>query len=165
MVVDCHGFVLRYNLDPRLLIGLAELLRQPYRDRLRLVLMVDAPLMIQPAWSIVHPLLPPATQRKFRFLSADEAVLAVEELEGAASASTLRRVMLGNRSEAPPKPQVPSDLAAILLSHWIQGEIEASTAPSISDGINRPPVETKSKMNEPRGRGFCHCRRRLQKLS
>ena len=35
VVVDCHGFCLRYNMDPRVVIGIAELLRQPYRDRLR----------------------------------------------------------------------------------------------------------------------------------
>lgn len=37
VVVDCHCFKLRYNLDPRMVVGIAELLRQPYRDRLRLV--------------------------------------------------------------------------------------------------------------------------------
>lgn len=35
VVVDCHGFCLRYNMDPRVVIGITELLRQPYRDRLR----------------------------------------------------------------------------------------------------------------------------------
>ena len=37
VVVDCHSFTLRYNLDPRTVVGIAEMLRQPYRDRLRVV--------------------------------------------------------------------------------------------------------------------------------
>ena len=45
VVVDCHSFTLRSNLDPRAVMGIAELLRQPYRDRLRTVLASVHPLM------------------------------------------------------------------------------------------------------------------------
>lgn len=112
VVVDCHGFCLRYNMDPRVVMGIAELLRQPYRDRLRVVMMVDAPMMIQPVWSIVYPLLPPATQKKFRFLNADEAVLALKELQGKDCASTVWQVMQSNRGlqGQPSKPRMPSEL-------------------------------------------------------
>lgn len=113
VVVDCHGFCLRYNMDPRVVMGIAELLRQPYRDRLRVVMMVDAPTMIQPVWSIVYPLLPPATQKKFRFLNADEAVLALKELQGKDSTSTVWQVMQSNRGLQglkPSKPRMPSEL-------------------------------------------------------
>ena len=44
------------------------------------VMMVDAPLGLQPVWNIIYPLLPAATKRKVQFLSAGKAVVAVEEL-------------------------------------------------------------------------------------
>eukprot|EP00438_Fugacium_kawagutii_P022561 Skav202592 [mRNA] locus=scaffold1305:165515:172218:- [translate_table: standard] len=75
------------------------------------VMMVDAPVMIQPVWSIVYPLLPPATQRKFKFLSANEAKQVLQELQGYDSASTVWQVMQDNRGSRPPKPQIPSFLA------------------------------------------------------
>ena len=42
------------------------------------VMMVDAPLGLQPVWNVIYPLLPAAT-KKVRFLSATKAVDAVEE--------------------------------------------------------------------------------------
>lgn len=101
-VIDCHGFCLWYNMDPRIVIGIAELLRQPYRDRLRLVMMVDAPLGLQPVWNVIYPLLPAATKKKVRFLSAKKAVDAVEELQGNNSAEILRHVMDVNRDPLGP---------------------------------------------------------------
>ena len=41
--------------------------------------MVDAPLGLQPVWNVIYPLLPAATKKKVRFLSAKKAVDAVEE--------------------------------------------------------------------------------------
>lgn len=148
VVVDCHCFKLRYNLDPRMLVGIAELLRQPYRDRLRLVMMVDAPMMIQPAWRIVYPLLPPATQRKFRFLNADEAVCIVEELQGSNSALSLQQVIQDNRGHrTPPKPCMPSEVAD-----------------GISFGGTKTLNETKiAQVDNVQSRwSLCQCRRRAQ---
>lgn len=164
VVVDCHSFTLRYNLDPRAVIGIAELLRQPYRDRLRTVMMVDAPAMIQPVWSIVQPLLPPATQRKFRFLEADEAEQAIEELQGAESAAILRHVMQGNRAAGqPPKPQVPSEIG-IKGGSILQTPNSHMSLKSIDKDEEGHRCSTLAKpvgtYVQPTSRSLCHCRRR-----
>ena len=49
--------------------------------------MVDAPLGLQPVWNVIYPLLPAATKRKVKFLSASNAVAAVQEPVSALSLS------------------------------------------------------------------------------
>ncbi|CAJ1418805.1 unnamed protein product [Effrenium voratum] len=154
-VVDCFGFDLRYNLDPRPMIGIAELLRQPYRDRLRSVLLVDAPWMIQPVWRIVQPLLPPVTQQKFRFLTAGEAVEVIQGRQGPHSARVLQHVMRQNRGPRHLKPrQLPSE-----VDFW-----QDSGACSRQD-VQK--VDTSSQPEPGPGRSvrpsWCFCRRRKPK--
>lgn len=163
VVVDCHGFCLRYNMDPRVVIGIAELLRQPYRDRLRVVMMVDAPMMIQPVWSIVYPLLPPATQKKFRFLNADEAALALKEL-GKDCASTVWQVMQSNRGLRglkPSKPRMPSELCQSGQISKCQ-ELDDIDA-GIQNSSEKCGIAQNSCRPEPGAlRSWSFCRRRMR---
>ncbi|CAE7542806.1 PDR17 [Symbiodinium natans] len=143
-VIDCHGFCLWYNMDPRIVIGIAELLRQPYRDRLRTVMMVDAPLGLQPVWNVIYPLLPAATKRKVKFLSASNAVAAVQELQGSHSAGVLQHVMDLNRD-----PLGPGAVPKVLpceSEHW--AEVEGPT----------PLKDHRAARVAPSTRGFCPCR-------
>ncbi|CAK9010405.1 Random slug protein 5 [Durusdinium trenchii] len=73
-VLDLKHFQLRYNLDPRGVIGAGELLKYAFRDVLRSIMIVDAPAALSVLWSLVKPTLPEGTQRKVVFLPAEKAL-------------------------------------------------------------------------------------------
>lgn len=72
---DFWTFGRGYNLDPRGAIQAAQLLKYAYRDSLRNVLIVDAPLALNAFWMLVKPTLPQGTQRKVGRETPSEALI------------------------------------------------------------------------------------------
>ena len=60
----CCFIPLGYNLDPRGVLHASELLRYAFREALRTVLLVDAPVTLATLWAVVKPHLPQGTQGK-----------------------------------------------------------------------------------------------------
>jgi len=111
VVADIYGFNFLRNLDPRPTIGLMEMLKQPFRDRLRHGFIVDAPRAFSSLWNIAHPYMSTTTRKKIRFVSQSEAVRQLLELSGATSADVVKGVMEGNRAHGAVGPwRQPSEL-------------------------------------------------------
>mmetsp|Transcript_64628 Transcript_64628/g.179769 ORF Transcript_64628/g.179769 Transcript_64628/m.179769 type:complete len:370 (+) Transcript_64628:81-1190(+) len=110
-VADMHGFRISSNLDPRPTVGLMDMLKQPFRDRLRHGVIVDAPRAFAALWNIAAPHMATATRKKIRFLSHAEAVHQLAEEVGAEPCRVLQDVMAGNRRNGSPDPRkLPSEL-------------------------------------------------------
>lgn len=98
VVLDCHGFRLSSNLDPRPALHAAQIIKQLYRDRLRSCLLVDAPTTFDALWRAIRPVLKPDVRQRIRLASAEEAARQVERASGTQAAAQLRAVMAANRA-------------------------------------------------------------------
>jgi len=110
-VADMHGFRLMSNLDPRPTISLMEMLRQPFRDRLRTGIIVDAPKSFAALWNIAYPLVSETTRKKIRFCTHSEAVRQLIDIVGTGPGQVVQDVMAGNRTNSFSVPwRQPSEL-------------------------------------------------------
>eukprot|EP00929_Paragymnodinium_shiwhaense_P032676 TRINITY_DN18081_c0_g1_i1.p1 TRINITY_DN18081_c0_g1~~TRINITY_DN18081_c0_g1_i1.p1 ORF type:complete len:316 (+),score=28.55 TRINITY_DN18081_c0_g1_i1:73-948(+) len=109
-VWDFHGFQLRRHLDPRPVIGLAEMIKQPYRDRLRVGIVVSAPRTFGMLWKLFSAVMSESTRKKIRFYSYEEACGALDDVIGPQAATHVRHVMAANRSGKPIQVRMPSEL-------------------------------------------------------
>jgi len=112
MIVDCYGFSLRKNIDPRPACATAELLKLPYRGRLRHGFIVDAPSTFGFLWKIASPLMAEATRNKIRFVSMHQAVDFITNCRGSTSGQLINKVLCCNRdANMKCHYRVPSELA------------------------------------------------------
>lgn len=111
---DCHGFGPQH-LDPRPLIPLMKMLKQPFRDRLRTVVVIEAPLAFSLLANVCRQ-LNPTLARKTKFLSSEEAVAHVRRTGGIEAAQTVQGIIALNRQGTKGQPgetkgrQLPSEL-------------------------------------------------------
>lgn len=111
IVCDCHGLKLSKNLDPRLAIGFANLLKHPFRDRLRLGVVVDPGMAFSALWKIFERALPAKTKGKIVLASQDDAICKLNQVAGSSVANAVEKVMNGNRGSSMPGPiQQPTEL-------------------------------------------------------
>lgn len=111
VVLDLHGFQLADHLDPRPAFAMAEMAKNPYRERLGLGIIVDAPWAFSSIWRVASPLIPERTAKKIRFVSADEAVAQVASVAGEDAAKAVARVISRNRTEQLSWPaRLPSEV-------------------------------------------------------
>ncbi|CAE7356738.1 unnamed protein product [Symbiodinium sp. CCMP2456] len=101
-IMDFHGADFRNHLDPRVMISIGEMMQQPYRDRLRSVILVDFPFILRPMMNIALPFLPAKTRNKVYRLSADAAVDQIKELQGHRAAQIVQQVVRENRNDSGP---------------------------------------------------------------
>jgi len=166
-VIDCHGFRLLSNLDPRALIGLLEMVKQPYRDRLRTVLIVDAPLGFAPLWQLIAGALPEATRKKIRFTDAAGAAVQLGELDGPVAGQILEQVMARNRDQIGPgalPKKLPSELHDAAEAMPTSGSCIAD--PSGLTILRQKEVDVKANSGQrhwfPSFRSCCHRRSPVQ---
>jgi len=96
-IIDCHGFRMSSNLNPRPMAALAEMLKNVYRERLGTGLIVDAPLNFRMMWP--SKLLSEKYSKKIRFVSRAEALECILRTAGSQAAETVERVMTQNRTD------------------------------------------------------------------
>ncbi|CAE7640795.1 unnamed protein product [Symbiodinium sp. CCMP2592] len=101
-IMDFHGADFRNHLDPRVMISIGEMMQQPYRDRLRSVILVDFPFILRPMMNIALPFLPVKTRNKVYRLSADAAVNQIKEFQGHRAAQIVQQVVRENRNDTGP---------------------------------------------------------------
>lgn len=106
-VIDVRGFGLRHT-DPRVSIEIITLLECAYPDRLKKLLIVDAPSIFFTLWRAVQRLISERSKAKIEFVSWDAAAGRYETLFGSAMASRLLAEGRENRGEA----------AAVKEKHW-----------------------------------------------
>jgi len=112
VVMDCHGYRMADNLNPAPMLALMRMANQPYRDGLRMAIIVDAPQSFQLLWRAAKPLLSEKTKQKIRFLSREEAFQLLIKLSGLSAAQEVDRVMQLNRgSEGCRGSNFPSELS------------------------------------------------------
>jgi len=111
-VIDYHGFRHTSNVDLRPVVALAEMMKQPYRDRLHTVFAVDAPLEFTELWSVLPRVLSGTTKRKIRFAKFEEMHACLTEVAGIPAADKMRNLMELNRADQTDIPEVnlPSEL-------------------------------------------------------
>mmetsp|Transcript_137182 Transcript_137182/g.382651 ORF Transcript_137182/g.382651 Transcript_137182/m.382651 type:complete len:371 (+) Transcript_137182:75-1187(+) len=110
-VIDCHGFKLANNLDPWPLIKAGLTMKDPYRGRLRKAFIVDAPYAFRFVWSTLCTVINEATRQKVYFVTRQEAVERLASTAGSAAASSVERVMAGNRARTGSVPmRLPSEV-------------------------------------------------------
>jgi len=97
VVCDCWGFDLKKNLDPRLAIAAFEMLRLPYKGRLRSGLLVDAPKSFGMLWRVVSRTMAESTKTKIGFANLQQAVHSVGEQAGHESAGIVSCALRCNR--------------------------------------------------------------------
>lgn len=124
-IIDCHGFRIMSNLDPRPVIGLLEMVQQPFRERLRSVLMIDAPSAFKPVWKIISGAISEVTRKKIQFIDGEDMVSA-ELLPhlGYDATQVVLETMRENRS-----PTGPGALPLCLPSELLQGSPSHPTTP------------------------------------
>lgn len=110
IVVDCPGFRISLNLDPRPTLALMTMLKHPFRERLRAGFVVDAPRSLTPVWNLVSHALPPTTVKKIHFTSTEETAEILQQEHGAEAATVVQKVMRGNRTSELVQPRrIPVD--------------------------------------------------------
>lgn len=102
VVCDCHGLKISRNLDPRVALGFASLLKHAFRDRLRFGLVVDAGPFFGSLWRVFSPVLPAKTKDKIVMASGSEALLKLSEVAGRSVADAVAEQMRANRSSSLP---------------------------------------------------------------
>jgi len=112
MVLDCHGFRLARNLDPRPTVALTEMLKHPFKGRLRAGFIVEAPLAFNAMWKVGARAMSETTRQKMRFVTKQEALAELKISGGDVAALTVERVMEGNRTSGGPaiSPRQPSEI-------------------------------------------------------
>jgi len=111
-VVDCHGFRLSSNLDPRSAVGTIAAMKHPYRGRLRYGFIADAPRAFDWMWSLAVPHLPPSSRDKFTFAPRAEVVRQLAERVDPEVGQAVDAAMAANRAAVPGTSwRVPSELA------------------------------------------------------
>jgi len=96
-VMDCYGYRMADNLNPAPMLALMRMANQPYRDGLRMAILVDAPQSFQMLWQAAKPLLSEKTKQKIRFVSREEAFQLLVTLNGPQAAQEVDHVMRLNR--------------------------------------------------------------------
>lgn len=102
MVLDCHGFRLGRNLDPRPTVALTEMLKHPFKGRLRVGFIVEAPLAFNAMWKVGARAMSEVTRQKMRFVTKQEALAELKISGGDVAALKVERVMEGNRTSGGP---------------------------------------------------------------
>jgi len=98
-VIDVHGFGLQHT-DPRVSLEMVTLLECAYVDRLKRLLIVDAPSIFFSLWRVVRPLLREETVKKVEFVSWDAAAGRYTELFGDELGERIRAEGIENRDSA-----------------------------------------------------------------
>lgn len=98
-VIDVHGFGVQHT-DPRVALEMVTLLECAYVERLKRLLIVDAPGIFFGLWRAVKPLLREATVAKVEFASWDAAAGRYEDLFGSEVAERLLAEGVENRDRA-----------------------------------------------------------------
>jgi len=98
-VVDVHGFALRHT-NPATSIELLQLLECAYPERLKRMLIVDAPSLFFGLWNVIKPLLREKTRSKIEFVRWEEASGRYEDLFGHEVAQRLVTEGRENRDKA-----------------------------------------------------------------
>ncbi|CAE8606351.1 unnamed protein product, partial [Polarella glacialis] len=96
-VADFHGFRLMSNLNPRPVVALAGMLKQPYRDRLQIGIVVDAPASFATVWALFSKMMGDSTANKIKFYDKDTALEYLKVLVGTSATDAIARVMAVNR--------------------------------------------------------------------
>ena len=86
--IDVHGFGIRHT-DPRTTMELLKLLECAYPERLKKMLIIDAPTIFWGLWTIVKPFIQEKTVAKIEFVSWSNAPRRYEELLGKTVADRL----------------------------------------------------------------------------
>jgi len=97
--IDIHGFGLKHT-DPRTSLELLKLLECAYPERLKRMLIVDAPSAFWLLWRAVKPFIQEKTAAKIEFVTWSDAPQRYEELLGPTVADRLVSEGLENRSKA-----------------------------------------------------------------
>jgi len=112
VVLNCKGFALWKNLDPRPVAGVMEMLKHPYRNRLRLGLIVGAPKAFNTLWNMAKGMMAQATREKIHFVSRTELISTLTRSAGADAAAVVQQEL------ASPAPsgswRFPSELGGSL---------------------------------------------------
>merc|ERR1712048_41435 len=111
VVCDLHGFRLSNNLDPRPTVATMEMLKHPFRNRLRTAYIVDAPVAFTGFWRVAKAAIKENTRRKIHFVSMPELLQRMQR-DGTdlAAVEVVRQVMLGNRTvEGTAPTHMPSE--------------------------------------------------------
>jgi len=116
IVVDCHGFRLSANLDPRPARRVVGMLKNPFRDCLHTVVILDAPPTFVALYNAAKSAVSPELLDRVVFLPGEEAEAFLAEHMDGAVAAKVQEAMLRNRgdsegsggAEAP--PCLPSEL-------------------------------------------------------
>ena len=95
-VIDMHGFGIKHT-DPRTSIELLHLLDCAFPERLKLMLIVDAPAVFSVLWTVVKPLMQAKTVAKIEFVTWEDAPNRYEECFGEAVARRLSAEGTENR--------------------------------------------------------------------
>jgi len=109
IICDWHGFQLRKNLDVRVAMAFARVLKNPYRDRLRMGIVVDPGFMFTRFWKAFAPGLPKKTREKIVMASREEALSKLSQL-GPSVATAVEQAMTVHRSNLDVKPRQPTEL-------------------------------------------------------
>lgn len=111
VVSDLHGFSLRQHLSPRPAMALAQMLQQPYRDRLHMGILVDAPGSFHSLWKLFSAAVSETTRNKIQFMSRAEAAERFPQLLGPSASEKIMSIMDANRMNGPaPEMQIPSEV-------------------------------------------------------
>lgn len=108
VVCDCYGFALWKNLDPRPVLATFEMLKHPYRNRLRHGFIVDAPRAFSAVWRVAQGAMAEATREKIKFVSRAELPKALARAAGEAAARKVE-AELSVRAD-PSRWRFPSEL-------------------------------------------------------
>jgi len=98
-VLDCHGFQLMKNLDPRPIGGVLGAVKHAYFGRLREALIVDAPQNSRMLWKVARGVINPNVRNQIHFLSSSEALDHLRRLDvDDATVQVVQDVMVRNRT-------------------------------------------------------------------
>jgi len=100
VIIDCQGFRLSNNLDPRPAVGAVHVMRHPFRDCLRTGIIVDAPPAFSIMWRALLPVMSEEITKRVVFLSREEAEVYLAQRVGASAAADVSKVMERNRAVA-----------------------------------------------------------------
>jgi len=161
VVVDCHGLRLSRNLDPRVGLGFAGLLKSAFRGRLRLGVVIDPGPLFGVLCHAFAPVLPAQTKDKIRIGSGAQALHWLREVSGQSVADAVAEQMRVNRApghqlrsvrqpselDGGPQPQCcPSAMWAAARANRFEATAEWQPVP---DGVALPPgLEVQIDMRE-----------------
>jgi len=122
--IDIHGFGLRHT-NPRTSLELLTLLECAYPERLKRMLIVDAPSAFWLLWRAVKPFIQEKTAAKIEFVAWSDAPQRYEELLGRTVAGRLVSEGLENRSKASAAAKRWSTFYSSDLVESLSGECKA----------------------------------------